>query len=187
MEHANGPPRLPPDDGSTAGRGTIDASLVAALFVDHGTELRRFVLGVVRNPDTAGDVLQATFAKAIELGHTARSESLKGWLFRVAYHEALTLRRRQTTRDQAHRRLAPLRQHTGERPEESLIRGETVEAVRRALSTLPAEQRRVVWARMYEDKTFAEIAADDGLPLGTVLTRMRLALEKLRRRLHEGD
>ena len=187
MEPAHDPPRLPPIGETTASPGTIDASLVAALYVDHGTELRRFVLGVVRDPDVAGDVLQATFTKAIELGHTARSESLKGWLFRVAYHEALTQRRRQTTRDQANRRLAPLRRHAGERPDESLIRGEAVEAVRRALATLPGEQRRVVWARMYEDKTFAEIAAEDGLPLGTVLTRMRLALEKLRRHLLEGD
>jgi RNA polymerase sigma factor (sigma-70 family) len=187
METAHDPPRLPPGGEAMVGRGAIDASLVAALYVDHGMELRRFVLGVVRDPDTAGDVLQATFAKAVELGHTARSETLKGWLFRVAYHEAMTLRRRQTTRDQAHRRLAPLQKPSGERPDEGLIRGETVEAVRRALAALPAEQRRVVWARMYEDKTFAEIAAEAGLPLGTVLTRMRRALQKLRRNLREGD
>jgi RNA polymerase sigma factor (sigma-70 family) len=187
MEPAHDPPRLPPADETTTSPGTIDASLVAALYLEHGTELRRFVLGVVRDPEAAGDVLQATFAKAIELGHTARSGSLKGWLFRVAYHEALTLRRRQATRDQAHRRLAPLRQRAEERPEAGLIRGETVEAVRRALATLPAEQQRVVWARMYEDKTFAQIAAESRLPLGTVLTRMRLALEKLRRHLREGD
>jgi RNA polymerase sigma factor (sigma-70 family) len=187
MEPAHDPPRLPPVDETGAVSAPLDAARVAALYLEHGTELRRFVLGVVRDPETAGDVLQATFAKAVELGHTARSESLKGWLFRVAYHEALTIRRRQATRDQVHRRLAPLRQHSDERPEESLIRGETVEAVRRALAALPAEQRRVVWARMYEDKTFAEIAAEDRLPLGTVLTRMRLALEKLRRHLREGD
>jgi RNA polymerase sigma-70 factor (ECF subfamily) len=40
---------------------------------------------------------------------------------------------------------------------------------------------------MYEDKTFAEIAEECGLPLGTVVTRMRLALEKLRRTLRTGD
>jgi RNA polymerase sigma factor (sigma-70 family) len=187
MEEANGAPRLSPGGETAARSGTLDATQVAALYRDHGPELRRFVLGVVRDPDAAGDVLQATFTKAVELGHTARTESLKGWLFRVAYHEALTQRRRRTTRDQANRRLAPLQQHASERPEEGLIRGETAETVRHALSRLPAEQRRVVWARMYEDKTFAEIAAEDGLPLGTVLTRMRLALEKLRRHLREGD
>ena len=58
---------------------------------------------------------------------------------------------------------------------------------RSALGALPAEQSKVVWARMYEDKTFVQIAKESGLPLGTVLTRMRLALEKLRRTLSTGD
>jgi len=62
--------------------------------------------------------------------------------------------------------------HRDAGPEEPLIRGETVEAVREALKQLPEEQRRVVLARIYEEKTFAEIAGEFGLPLGTVLTRM---------------
>ncbi len=179
------------DDRSRPGRPgeratveAIDASLVAALYEEHGEEIRRFVLGVVRDPDLAGDVLQATFAKAVELGHTARPESLKGWLFRVAYHEALTLRRRQAVRDRAGRRLSALANAAGgERPDEALIRGEVIAAVRDALDALPAEQRRVVWARIYEDKSFAEIAGEQRVPLGTALTRMRLALERLRRAL----
>ena len=59
--------------------------------------------------------------------------------------------------------------------------------VRKALGGLPEEQRRVVLARVYDDKTFAEIAGEFGLPLGTVLTRMRRALEKLRRTMSPGD
>jgi RNA polymerase sigma factor (sigma-70 family) len=182
--------RRTPSDAPTAPScdKPLDASQVAALYVEHASELRRFVLGVLRDPDLAGDVLQATFAKAIEQGHTARAETRKGWLFRVALHEALAHRRRESTRDQARRRLASLWSRTGERPEESLIRGETVEAVRRALERLPAEQRQVVRARIDDDKTFAEIASELNVPLGTVLTRMRLALEKLRRGLEgEGD
>ena len=65
-------------------------------------------------------------------------------------------------------------------PDDGLIRGETVDAVRRALGALPDAQRQVVLARVYDDKTFAQIARESGLPLGTVLTRMRLALDKLR-------
>ena len=44
----------------------------------------------------------------------------------------------------------------------------------------------MVLARVYEDKTFAEIAAEAGLPLGTVLTRMRRGLEKLRKTMRPG-
>jgi RNA polymerase sigma factor (sigma-70 family) len=154
---------------------------VEALYASHGEELRRFVLGVVRDPELAGDVMQATFSKALELGHTARPDSMKGWLFRVAFHEALVVRRRRIAGDTAHRKLADLGRPPEEhRPDHALIRGETVATVRRALGSLPREQRRVVEARVYDDKTFAEIAREQRLPLGTVLTRMRLALKKLR-------
>ena len=157
---------------------------IALLFADLAAELRRFVLGVIRDPDLADDVMQATFLKALEHGHEARIETSRGWLFRVAFHEALACRRRASTRDQGNRRLARLRPRPDEAtPDDPLIRVETVALVREALGKLPEEQRRVVLARVYEDKTFAEIAEQSGLPLGTVLTRMRRALEKMRKTL----
>ncbi len=170
------------DLGEESGRppeSTLDPARVAALYVDHGQELRRFVLGVVRDADLAADVVQAAFVKCLERGHEARAESLKGWLFRVAYHEALAARRRQATRDSALPRLAS-RTHASHRPEEGLVRGEVAESVRKVLETLPYEQRFIVMARIQEDKTFAAIAREHGLPLGTVLTRMRRALARLR-------
>ncbi|MEO6808422.1 MAG: RNA polymerase sigma factor, partial [Isosphaeraceae bacterium] len=93
---------------SPSSPGTIDRSRVAALFDEHGPELRRFILGVVRDPDLAEDVVQTAFTKAVEQGHTARDGSLKSWLFQVAYHEAITAKRRQVVRDQAGSRLAAL-------------------------------------------------------------------------------
>ncbi|AGA30100.1 RNA polymerase sigma factor [Singulisphaera acidiphila] len=186
MNDANDHPSVPHAESSKPG-GIVDATRFVALYESHGPELRRFILGVTRDPELTNDVIQATYTKAVEFGHTARAETFKGWLFRVAFHEALTARRRRDARDQGVRRLADLGGHAVELPDEQVIRDETIEAVRQALGDLPPEQRRVVWARMYEDKTFAEIAQEYRLPLGTVLTRMRLALEKLRRSLRPGD
>jgi len=50
---------------------------------------------------------------------------------------------------------------------------------------LPPEQQQVVRMRIYEDKTFAVIAAELGIPLGTALGRMRTALIKLRAKLEQ--
>jgi RNA polymerase sigma-70 factor (ECF subfamily) len=161
----------------------LDPAVVAALYAEHAAELRRFLLGVLRDADLAGDVLQTTFTRAVELGHTARNESLKGWLFRVAYHEALAVRRKEGVRERAARRLAWTLPTTGESPEEEASRWETVQRVRAAMDELPAEQRQVVHMRIYEEKTFATIAAEVGVPLGTVLSRMQLALRKLRQSL----
>jgi RNA polymerase sigma factor (sigma-70 family) len=159
---------------------------IASLYADLAPELRRFVLGVVRDPDLADDVMQATFVKALEHGHEARSETSRGWLFRVAFHEALASRRRASTLEKGQRRLAGFRPRLDDPPDAPLIRAEAVAAVREALRALPEEQRRVVLARMDEDKTFAEIARETGLPLGTVLTRMRRGLEKMRKALRPG-
>ena len=159
----------------------------AALYPSLAAELRRFVLGVVRDQQRTDDVMQATFVKAVEHGREARSETSRGWLFQVAYHEALAARRNDASRDRNHQRLADLCPQADARPDDPLIRSEAVEAVRKALLGLPEDHRRVVLARIYEDKTFAEIAREFNLPLGTVLTRMRRALDKLRRTIRPGD
>ncbi|MHC5537168.1 RNA polymerase sigma factor [Singulisphaera rosea] len=176
-----------PVEVSEVSSGLVDTARVAGLYESHGEELRRFILGVTRDVDTTNDVLQATFVKAVESGNTARVESFKGWLFRVAFHEALAARRRQETRENGLRRLASRGESSRDLPEDRLIRSEAVEEVRRALRQLPDEQARVVRARIYEEKPFVEIAREFGIPLGTVLTRMRLALEKLRRNLRPGE
>lgn len=164
----------------------IDSAVVAALYEEHADELRRFVYGVLRDHDLTTDVLQGTFSKVVEAGHQARQETLKGWLFRVAFHEALALRRRQAVDGKVLRKLAWTAGTVAERPEELLCRGESIARVRQALEQLPAEQRQVVSMRIYQQQKFAAIAAELDLPLGTVLTRMKLAVEKLRQKL-AGD
>jgi RNA polymerase sigma-70 factor (ECF subfamily) len=109
---------------------------------------------------------------------------MRGWLFKVAHNELRLWKRRAAT----HARWlggATSPATAGPVPWEEAIRGEERAVVRRALAELPPEQRRVVEARIDQGKSFAVIAAEQGLPLGTVLTRMRLALEKLRRALGE--
>lgn len=159
----------------------LDSAVVAALYVDCAEQLRRFLVGILRDPSLANDVLQTTFAKAVQTGHATRTESRKAWLFQVAYREAAAIRRRQAVASRAARRLAWSQRTAEDSPEEPLIRFETVEAVRAALAQLPAKQRQVVRMRIYEEKTFAGIAEELEIPLGTVLSRMRAGLAKLRR------
>lgn len=168
---------------SAADEGKIDPAVVAELYVQHADELRRFLRGVLRDDQLAGDVLQATFAKMVQRGHETREGSRKAWLFRVAYHEAMAIRRRQNVGEKVVRKLAWSADVSAGSADEPLIRLESVELVRAALDSLPAEQKQVVHMRIYEEKTFAAIAEELGIPLGTALGRMRAALAKLRRTL----
>ena len=59
--------------------------------------------------------------------------------------------------------------------------------IERAISTLPPEQAELLRLSFFEDKPHAEIASARGLPLGTVKSRLRLALEKMRLALISMD
>lgn len=170
----------------------LDPAVVSDLFVSYRDELRRFLTGVLRNPDAAAEVLQMSFAKTLEQGHTAQPETLKSWLFQVAFRQALDFRRRQETRDKLTRSAAwsGIAKEVGSaNPAGLAMQGETAERIQQALRTLPVEQQQVVRMRIYDQMTFAAIAEHLGAPLGTVITRMQLALRKLREQLRsfEGD
>jgi RNA polymerase sigma factor (sigma-70 family) len=167
----------------SADQGPLDPSIVAALYVEHGEELRRFLLGILRDAQLTSDVLQATFVKMAQRGHETREESRKAWLFRVAYHEAMAYRRREGVGDKILRRMAWRSNGAAAAADEPLLRLEAVQSVREALEELPPEQRQVVRMRIYEEKTFATIAKELRIPLGTALGRMRAATIKLRVKL----
>ncbi|HND50856.1 MAG TPA: sigma-70 family RNA polymerase sigma factor [Pirellulaceae bacterium] len=167
----------------TADERALDASTVAALYVEHSDELRRFLIGVLRDPQLAADVLQATFVKLVERGGETRDDTRKAWLFQVAYREALAIRRRENVGDRVVRQAAWSRQPAASGVDESLLRRESIEAVQAAMHELPVEQQTVVRMRIYEEKTFAEIARELNIPLGTALARMHAALGKMKKRL----
>lgn len=168
-------------------QSTINTELVAELYVKYSEELRSFLTGVLRNADLAAEALQATFARALEAIHTSQEETRRGWIFRVAFHEAVEIRRKSQRQNELLRKAAWAAPagHNSEQhhPAEGLVHFETVNKVKEALQEIPPEQQEVVRKRIYEEKTFAEIAAELNQPLGTILTRMRLALKKLSQHL----
>ncbi len=186
----------------TASESAADQRLrpaeVDALYAQFGSDVLAFLAGVLRDRDLAAEALQNTFRRLLEVGHTARPESVKGWLFKVAFHEGLALKRRQGADHRAILQYGRLRSASqgidsagltrGDSPQmQELISDEEVRRLRQGLAELPAEQRWVVERRIDHEETFAVIAANLGVPLGTVLTRMRLALQKLERILKHDD
>jgi RNA polymerase sigma-70 factor (ECF subfamily) len=177
---------IPVGDAAAPSTERLSPTVVRELYDGHATELLAFLRGVLRDGEQAGEALQNTFQRVLEAGHTARNESIRGWLFRVAFHEAMALRRRQSARDRTLQRFvndhSPTETQT-QLPEMDLIRAEDVARLKLAIEQLPADQRYVIERRMQDDETFAQIAHELKVPLGTVLTRMRLALQKLQRTL----
>ena len=61
------------------------------------------------------------------------------------------------------------------------------EALARAIEELPGEQAALVRMAYFEDKAHGQIAAETALPLGTVKSRLRLAVGRLRKSLHTEE
>jgi len=161
----------------------------AALYRLHAPDLRRLLLGLLRDQADADDALQRVFLKLLDNWNSIEPAKVKGWLFTVAYREAMTTRRRQNADAKALARLwaqpAWQQPSSAASPGEAAIRGEEIQAALSVLEALPQAQREVVRGRIFDGKTFAKLAEEFGIPLGTVLTRMRLALKTLRQLIKE--
>lgn len=157
-----------------------DDRALDTLLARHEAALFQFLVGMLRDHHLAEDVLQETFVRALERLDGVDGEHLRGWLFTVAYHQALLARRRQKSRPAA--ALAPADEPAERTPgpaEAAALRDEA-RRVGRLLERLPAPQREVIRQRVYEGKRFREIAAALGCPLNTALARMHDGLKRLR-------
>ena len=169
---------------TTGNDGKLDPEIVHQLFETYEKELRAFLTGLLRDHDLVDDVIQLTFSKALQSGGQSKEETRKGWLFRVAYHEAMGLiRRNKIHRNSLNNLCQTTSADWSETPEQQLLDSEKIKQIQMALDHLPENQKVVVIARIYQSKTFSEIAQEYGLPLGTVLTRMRLAIKTLSRQI----
>lgn len=170
----------------------LDPSTLKRLYDEHASGVRAFLIGLLRSSELAEEVQQAVFTKALEVGQTVQPERFRGWLFRVANNEAMLLRRRQGIDRRAMEKVARSVRSDGNQETRGSVldrmsSAELSEKVRQALKQIPVEQQEVVRLRIYEGLKFADIAEQTGVPLGTVLTRMRLALGRLSKALPKDE
>ena len=148
------------------------------LFERYEGPVFQFLVGILRDHHQAEDALQETFVRALERLDGVDPEHLRGWLFTVAYHQAMLARRR--------RKMVPRAlPHDGAAdpaPEPSLRaeQGDEARRLRELLGRLPPAQQEVIRQRVYEGKRFREIATALGCPLNTALARMHQGLKRLR-------
>jgi RNA polymerase sigma factor (sigma-70 family) len=151
---------------------------------------------LVGNREDARDALQETFVKCWrkrqDLGEI---ENLKAWIFRVALNTGRDLRssawrrRRQPLAEgelSAAQHSAAQHSVTQHSASSELVHAEELTRVRTAVMDLRPEEQEVFLLRQNGELTYEAIAEAIGIPLGTVKTRMRLAIEKLRVALAGG-
>lgn len=165
-----------------------DAAAVGELYDRHGRLLFGLILRILRQPSEAEDVLQEVFFSAWTHGHTYHRElgPPLAWLVRIARNRAVDRLRANAVRVKAvESAVAP--DPAPVTPESEAADSQRQQAVRRALSALPPDQRELIEQAYFLGLTQSELAARHGLPLGTVKTRVRSGMLSLRQQLREMD
>jgi RNA polymerase sigma-70 factor (ECF subfamily) len=156
-----------------------DEQALDLVFDRYETPLFQFLAGMLRDRHLAEDVLQDTFVRALERLDGVDPDHLRGWLFTVAYHQAMLAKRRVKRRPLS-QPAAPDRPDPSPGPVDQAEQEESAGRLRRLLEELPLPQREVVRRRVYEGKRFREIAAELDCPLNTALARMHEGIKRLR-------
>jgi RNA polymerase sigma-70 factor (ECF subfamily) len=156
-----------------------DGKALEALFARYEAGLFQFLVGMLRNHHQAEDVLQETFVRALEKLDGVDPDHLRGWLFTVAYHQAMLARRQQKRRPAGPLDAGSLADQTPN-PCERAEREDDARRLQGLLELLPPAQREVIRQRVYEGKRFREIADTLKCPLNTALARMHEGLKRLR-------
>jgi RNA polymerase sigma-70 factor (ECF subfamily) len=166
-----------------------DETALGALYDRYSPLLHAVVLRIVGDAADAEEVLEETFWQAWR--QAGRYEESRGglstWLVMIARSRAVDrVRARRRVREERWDELPePVADPSdiGDSPFESARADELRRIVGRALAGLPAEQRQAVELAYFRGMSQTEIAEATGQPLGTVKTRARLALQKLREAL----
>ncbi|MBN2579224.1 MAG: sigma-70 family RNA polymerase sigma factor [Pirellulales bacterium] len=164
-----------------------DIDRLTETFSRHQDKLLGMLYCVLGNGEDARDAYQEAFLKCWrhrdELGEV---KNLRAWIFQIALNAGRDLRntawrrRRRPLVVEAEIAYSHASDSAGQNHEEHL------RLIRQALGKLRAEEQEVFLLRQNAEMTYEEIARSVQIPLGTVKTRMRLALSKLREAV-EGE
>jgi RNA polymerase sigma-70 factor (ECF subfamily) len=159
---------------------------VGVLYDRYGGLAYGLALRVTGDPALAEDAVQEAFVSLWR--HSSRFDPSRGqvrsWLMTMVHNKAVDMVRRRTNRNE---RALP---DAAEEPQ--AMRGQPdviaewtldAEAVRAAVRQVPEDQRRTIELAYFDGLTHVQIAARMGVPLGTVKSRLRIGLEKMREHL----
>ncbi len=170
-----------------------DNSAFDVLLSRYQQKLYSYILFLVHNEDTANDLFQETFVKAIvtiQQGRYVESGKFSAWLTRIAHNLIIDKYRQDKNANLISNdndecdifNNAALSDITVEM---KIIKEQSLADVERLVKELPAVQQEVVYMRFYQNLSFKEIAETTGVSINTALGRMRYGLINLRRMVEE--
>lgn len=163
-----------------------DKSAFAALFDHFAPRLKTYVMRLGASPAMAEELVQETMLTLWRRADSfdPRQASASTWIFTIARNKRIDALRRESRPD-----LDPDEPALAITPpahaDEALAATESELILRQAITALPQEQAELLRICYYGDKSHRQIAQELGIPLGTVKSRLRLALSRLRQALKD--
>jgi RNA polymerase sigma factor (sigma-70 family) len=170
------------DEALLAGFAARDPDASAAFVRRFQSRVFGMALTILGDRAEAEEAAQDAFMRAWRHAeaYDPRRGAVAPWLLTIARNVAIDHARVRRSEPVDPSSLLDETVDPGASPEERRIAGEEAEQLRAALATLPAEQRRALLLAAFFGRTAREIGALDGTPVGTVKTRIRTAMLKLR-------
>jgi RNA polymerase sigma-70 factor (ECF subfamily) len=177
------------DEDLMARVADADPTAFGVIYDRHSTAAYSLAYRIAGRRSTADDIVQEAFLSLWRSAarYDARRGGVRTFILGIVHNRSIDALRRATVHDS--RRVSDdgieERFAAPERTDAEVVRRDTAQNVRAAMSQLPADQHKVIDLAYFGGFSQSEIAEMLGAPLGTVKGRMRLALEKLRTSLGE--
>lgn len=156
-----------------------DKAAFAELFAYFAPRVKSFLMKSGASPDLAEECAQEVMVTLWNKAHLfdPSKASVSTWIYTIARNRRIDLLRKQKRPEPEDLPWGPEAE-----PEQADAMGlqQETEQLGQALAALPAEQRKLIERAYFGELSHSEIAAETGLPLGTIKSRIRLALERLR-------
>lgn len=155
--------------------GTVERFRIVML--PHLDAAYGFARWLTRDPVTAQDLAQEAMLRALRYFHAFRGEEARPWLLRIVRNTWIDQRAKlalDQPLESAEDQPAP-----GADPEQTAIAGDRRRQVAGALAALPTEMREILVLREIQDLPYKQIAAVLDLPIGTVMSRLARARERM--------
>ncbi len=178
--------QLSPSDETRSQSGSVSNKKLELLFRDARGELLGTLFYLIGNMEDAKDALQETFLKCWRKQDQVDSiENLKAWVFRIALNTGRDIRKTAWKRRRQSLAEDAIMVSTSKSPEMDLVQKEQIQNLRQAVLRLRPKEQEVFLLRQNGNLTYEQIAEATGMPIGTVKTRMRAAINRLRESVGE--
>lgn len=170
------------DEALLAGMVAGDREAATSFIRRYQARVFGLALGILSDRAAAEEVAQEAFLRAWRhgAGFDPRRGHVSTWLLTITRNLAIDAARMRRQEPFDPGTLMSLLESGDEEYEEPLVVADDSNRLRRALADLPPEQRIAVVEAGFLGRTAREISEREGVPLGTVKTRIRSALQKLR-------